>query len=222
MIEINRDSVSTQVHRYLRDRIVHGELMRGTRLVEVDVAAELGVSRTPVREALWQLRSMNLVRKTAGGGYEVTDIRQELVDILDIRAALEAHAVRRAVERVDDAQIARIADICDRMERLPASAADQRAELNQSFHETLVSAAGNRRLLHMVSDYQSYFSVAQPMFDEGFVQRTQQDHRDILEALRARNADRAAELVTSHILGAAEFLKRTTTSPSAQTPGKES
>ena len=59
------------------------------------------------------------------------------------------------------------------------------------------------------------------MFDEVFVQRTQQDHRDILQALRARDADRAADLVTRHILGAAEFLKRATVNLSAQMAHEE-
>ena len=213
MMQIVRDRVSSQVHRYLRDKIVRGELGEGTRLVEIEIAAELGVSRTPVREALWQLRSMDLVRPIANGGYEVTDIRRELLDILDVRAALEAYAVRRAAERIGDAQLGELARVCESMERLPFAAAEQRAALNRHFHEALVGAAGNGRLLRMVNEYQDYFVVAQPLFDAAFVQRTQREHREILEALEARDPDRTAERVIGHILGAADFLKADHTGP---------
>jgi DNA-binding GntR family transcriptional regulator len=208
MTHIVRDRVSSQVHRYLRDRIVQGELPEGTRLVEVEIASELKVSRTPVREALWQLRSMELVRQAGNGGYEVADVRRELVNILDIRAALEAHAVRRAAERISDAELAGLAQTCARMERLPFSEFEERAALNREFHEALVGAAGNERLLRMVTDYQSYFVVAQPLFDAAFIRRTQREHRQIVDALAARDGERAAALVGEHVLGAADFLNR--------------
>jgi DNA-binding GntR family transcriptional regulator len=208
MTHIVRDRVSSQVHRYLRDKIVQGEYSEGTRLVEVDVASELGVSRTPVREALWQLRSMDLVRQAGTGGYEVTDVRRELANILEIRAALEAHAVRRAVERISEAELGELAQVCARMERLPFARSEDRAALNREFHEALVRAAGNERLLRMVTDYQSYFVVAQPLFDAPFIRRTQREHREIVDSLAARDADRASRLVTEHVLGAAEFLTR--------------
>jgi DNA-binding GntR family transcriptional regulator len=105
---IVKNKISDQVQRYLRGKIVKGEIPEGARLVEVEISAELGVSRTPVREALWHLSSMHLVRRLANGGYEVGNVRRELVDILDIRAALECHAARKAAEAIDDAQIADI------------------------------------------------------------------------------------------------------------------
>ncbi|MEA2935315.1 MAG: hypothetical protein QOD74_1961 [Variibacter sp.] len=208
MTQIVRDRVSSQVHRYLRDRIVQGDLPEGTRLIELDIAAELGVSRTPVREALWQLRSMELVRQVGSGGYEVSDVRRELADILDIRAALEAHAVRCAAARISDSEVASLEHICARLERVPFERIEDRAALNLQFHEALVGAAGNGRLLRMVTDYQSYFSVAQPLFDADFLERSQREHREIVGALRARDSERAAKVVTAHVLGAAEFLKK--------------
>jgi DNA-binding GntR family transcriptional regulator len=207
MTEIVRDRVSDQVHRYLRDKIIDGKFEEGRRLVEVEIASELGVSRTPVREALWQLRSMHLVRSVGTAGYEVTNIRQELADVLDIRAALEAHAVRKAAAAVTREQLENLTNICDRMEKLSPGASAERAELNRCFHEELIRARGNRRLLQMVGEYQDYFTVAQPMFDKSFIARTQREHRQILDALRVRDGDKAAELITQHILGAAKFLQ---------------
>lgn len=207
MNQIVRDRVSAQVHRYLRDKIIDGEFSEGKRLVEVDIAAELGVSRTPVREALWQLRSMNLIRSIGTSGYEVTNVKRELLDILDIRAALEAHAVRRAATLISDEQIGHIGEICGEMEALPFEITSRRGELNRLFHEELIKASGNERLLNMVSDYQGYFSVAQPLFDKKFIAKTQREHREILAALKERNGNKAAQLITDHVLGAAAFLR---------------
>lgn len=214
MNQIVRDRVSAQVHRYLRDKIIDGEFSEGKRLVELDIAAELGVSRTPVREALWQLRSMNLIR-SIGTGYEVTNVKRELLEILDIRAALEAHAVRRAATAIDNAQISRISEICTEMEALAFDAVAKRGELNRLFHEELVKASGNERLLNMVSDYQGYFTVAQPLFDKKFITKTQREHRDILAALKERDGGKAAQLIVEHVLGAAEFLREGVAVPAA-------
>lgn len=214
MNQIVRDRVSAQVHRYLRDKIIDGEFSEGKRLVELDIAAELGVSRTPVREALWQLRSMNLIR-SIGTGYEVTNVKRELLEILDIRAALEAHAVRRAATAIDNAQISRISEICAEMEALAFDAVAKRGELNRLFHEELVKASGNERLLNMVSDYQGYFTVAQPLFDKKFITKTQREHRGILAALKERDGGKAAQLIVEHVLGAAEFLREGVAVPAA-------
>ena len=93
---ISRERVFSQVHRYLRDKILRGEYARGERPIETDIAAELNVSRTPVRGALILLQGQDLASTLDGGGCVVTDPHQQLFDILDIRIALEAHAVAAA------------------------------------------------------------------------------------------------------------------------------
>lgn len=203
---IVKDRVSDQVHRYLRDKIIDGEFGEGKRLIEVDIAAELGVSRTPVREALWQLRSMNLIRQV-GTGYEVSNVKRELLEILEVRAALESYAVRRAAKLITKEQLTVLAETCDKMEQLPFGATEQRARCNRRFHEELIRAAGNERLMNLVRDYQDYFTVVQPLFDEKFIARTQREHRAILAALRQGDDEKAAASVTQHVLGAAKFLE---------------
>jgi len=215
---IVKNKVSDQVQSYLRGKIVQGEIAEGTRLVEVEIAAQLGVSRTPVREALWHLRSMDLVRRLENGGYEVGNVRRELVDILDIRAALECHAARKAASIIDDAHLAEMAGICERMEALPFEQFEKRAELNRRFHNALIHASGNRPLSRLVGEYYEYFEVAQPLFDKALVKETQREHRDILDALRSRDPDRASDVVARHILGAAQFLAGSIESNSKRKP----
>lgn len=200
MVEaITRESVASQVQRHLRNRILLGDYPEGTRLIETELAAELQVSRTPVREALVSLQGKDLVRSLKTGGYVVCDLRAELVDILELRTALETYAVRKAVPRITDEEIDAIEALCDQMEAVSPKRAEQRAELNRKFHEALVSAAGNRRLVKLVGEYQDYFAVAQPLFDPEFSRRTQQEHRDIVAAIRRRDARAASELVETHI-----------------------
>jgi DNA-binding GntR family transcriptional regulator len=159
------------------------------------------------------LKSMDLIRSVGATGYEVTNVKQELLNILDIRAALEAHAVRRAAGVIGRGQLARIAQFCDEMEQLPFEASDKRSKLNRQYHEEIIRASGNKRLLRLVSDYEEYFSVAQPLFDKNFIIGTQREHRAILDALNDRDGDNAAELIVQHILGAAKFLQGGSASP---------
>ena len=148
MIEsITRESVASQVQRHLRNRILLGEYPTGTRLIETELAEDLKVSRTPIREALVSLQEKDLVRALKAGGYVVCDMREELIDILELRIALETYAVRKAVDRITDEEIDAIESLCDEMEKIEPERSQERAELNRKFHEALVSAAGNRRLV---------------------------------------------------------------------------
>ena len=221
MTLIVRERVSSQVQRYLRDKIIQGELQEGMRLIETDIAAELNVSRTPVREALVLLQSKDLVRALDGGGYEVRDFRRELIDILDVRGALESHAARKVAGLADGKLIGRLSAICTAMEALPAKAIDRRAKLNREFHETLVGAAGNPRLVGIVNDYQEYFSAAQKLFDPEYIARTQREHREIVAALEGRDADEAARIVAAHIAGAGAIIAGASAGETPKAGGSE-
>lgn len=203
---IARERVFSQVHRYLRDKILRGEYPQGTRLIETDIAGELNVSRTPVREALVLLQGQDLVSTIESGGFVVADPRQQLSEILDIRVALETHAIAKAVQRFDEGDIARLEGICADMEALRVDEFAARADLNRQFHETLVGAAHNRRLAKMVVSYQDYFNVIQPLFDSEAIHKTQAEHRAITDALRRRDSATATRLVAEHIMNSGELI----------------
>lgn len=203
---IARESVFVQVHRYIRDRILRGYYPEGARLIESSIAAELNISRTPVREALVLLVGQDLVRTVDGGGFAVGDVRLQLQDILDIRVALESHAVAAAAANMSEDEIAQLESLCARMEALPSQEIEERADLNRKFHETLISASHNRRLVKMVGDYQDYFRIAQPLFDPEAIRRTQSEHRAITQALRDRDIEKAKRLVAEHIRNAGAHI----------------
>ncbi len=203
---IARESVFSQVHRYIRDKILRGQYPEGTRLFENSIAAELNISRTPVREALVLLVGQDLVRTLEGGGFVVGDVRQQLLDILDIRVALESHAVAGAAAEIGSNEIALLESLCRDMEALPPEEIDRRADLNRKFHETLIGASRNRRLVKMVGEYQDYFRIAQPLFDPEAIRRTQAEHRAITKALRERDIESAKRLVAEHIRNAGAHI----------------
>lgn len=206
MTVIVRERVSMQVERHLRNKIAQGVLPAGSRLIEEEIAAELNVSRTPVREALVLLQGKDLVRSVKGGGYEVRDFRRELLDMLDVRIALETHAVRKIASRQNGGLITELKSLCQAMEALPRRAVEERAALNRKFHELLIGAAGNPRLVRIVNDYQEYFTAAQRLFDPKFIERTEREHREIVAALAAGDANKVSRAVAEHIEGAGEFI----------------
>ena len=205
---IARERVFSQVHRYLRDKILRGEYPQGARLIETEIAAELNVSRTPVREALVLLQGQDLVSTIESGGFVVADPHQQMSDILDVRIALETHAVAKAVQRFDGNDIARLEGICGDMEALRVDEIAPRAELNRKFHETLVGAAHNRRLAKMVVSYQDYFHVIQPLYDAESIRKTQAEHRAITDALRRRDGATATRLVAEHITNSGKLIAK--------------
>ncbi len=205
---IARERVFSQVYRYIRARILRGEYPEGTRLIETSIAAELNISRTPVREALVLLQGRGLVGTLDSGGFVVGNARQQLIDILDIRVALECHAVTKAAPHISEEEIDRLDQLCGAMEAIEPAETDLRAELNRRFHETLVGASHNGRLVKMVSDYQDYFQIAQPLFDPEIIRRTQAEHRAITEAMRRHDADLASRLVGEHIRNAGAHVTR--------------
>jgi len=204
--EVSRERIADQVHRYLQNRIIRQDLREGARLIETEISAELGVSRTPVREAFLRLQSSNLIEPLSKGGYSVGNLLVELQNLLEIRVALEGYAVGKAASSIKKKEIAKLEAFCGRMESLPKDAATGRAALNQQFHETIISAARNPRLVKMVNEYQGYFAVAQGLFTEETIRRAEEEHRGIIAALKEGNAQRAVNAVMSHISRAGEHI----------------
>jgi len=186
------ERVSDQVYRRLRQSILHGEIAPGARLRETEIAENLAVSRTPVREAISRLIGDRLVRELSAGGVEVVDTRAEMEEIYAIREALEVCAVGLAASRIDGAQL-------EQLERLLATAEatsylqhGRRADLNETFHLTIADAARAPRLAALIAEFREFFLnsswLSQQTEDDA--RKALGDHRVIIDALR--NGDRAA------------------------------
>ena len=199
---LNRNA-SDAAAELIRTAILDGSLPPGARLKEEELASELGISRTPVREALRILRTDGLLQSSPNQGstvrtYEIDD----LDELYRLRALLEGFAARRAARSITDEQIATLRESCQRFSSLTAE--DNLKELvaeNLLFHNTVVAAAGSARLADMVRSvielplvYRSYiwYSPTQKHSSE-------HSHELLTDALADRDADRAELVMRAHI-----------------------
>lgn len=203
-------SLREQIVRRLRQAIVAGEIPARTRLREPELAAQLGVSRTPLREAIRQLEAEGLVNAVPRVGTFVSEVHpRDVEDTYAIRAVLEGLAARQAAESVDPAKAGRLRAILSELER---KTADFRVyhEAAGRFHEAILALSGNQRLQAMyqsltnqVARFRS-LSLAVPQRPEVSFR----EHRRIATAiLRGRGAE-AERLMRSHIEGARVILRQ--------------
>jgi len=194
----------------IRDAIADGRLEPGQRLKEEELARELGISRTPVREALLVLQTEGLLEGAPNRGATVrTYEAEDLDDLYQLRAVLEGFAARLAAARISVEDVGRLRESCERFVALRAEA--DVAELvreNVLFHDLILEAAGSERLTQMVRTviqlplvYRSYYwySPEQKLISEHY-------HRQLTSALAGRDAERAEIVMKEHVLEARDFL----------------
>ena len=197
------DSVD-RVYRTASQRAINWRFPPGERINEVALARELGVSRTPVREALNRLASDGFVRFVPNRGFLARDLTPELVrDLYELRAAIEVAAVRLACERASDEGIAKLARAWNTAtENASARRLDRLTTADEAFHRGVSRLSGNEQLeatLERVNAQIRYFRhVDQESPDR--LQRTHLEHAQVLEYLARRDARRAGDLVERHIV----------------------
>jgi DNA-binding GntR family transcriptional regulator len=205
-----RSNLREQIKDVILQRILDGDYEPGARLVETRIAHELGVSQAPVREALRDLEQLGCIVHEPFRGCSVRAFSaEELLEAFPVRAALEALAARLAAERITEAELLELADLVETM-RAAAERGDahDQSQANAQFHATIVRAARNATLERQWSFLEpfsrTYISVSQPGLD---LRALSDRHITILDALRARNGDAAAEAMHQHLMDAAELLR---------------
>jgi len=194
------------VYRALRDQILTGALVPLTRLVELQVAQQFAVSRTPVREALKRLIAEGLVVGDSLRGMVVRDVDPaEVEDIYIIREVLDGLAARLAASRASESDLTRLHLL---MELMDESAAAQRWEavvqINIKFHEVLYTAAGNERLTLIGRSLQDAVRRYSPraLSDPDRVAAVLKEHAEIVRAIEARQLEAAEVSARSHLAAA--------------------
>lgn len=200
----------------LRHLILVGEYSPEERLVEERVAERLGVSRTPVRQALTMLEAEGLVEMAVNKGAMVTSFSAEEVwDVYDLRAVLEGHAARRAAGDIHEDELGRLRDLAGEMEGiLPELSPDHEGEVrrlvacNQEFHGTIVRASRNARLEKLVGRTVQVPLVFKAFFWYGPEDRAISNHyhRQIVRALAARDGERAEIIMREHVYEGRDFV----------------
>ena len=197
-----------RVYAELRQRILDGTYAQGARLGEADLADGLGVSRTPVREALRRLGSEGLLSTLPNKGARVrTWTASELGDITDLRALLEGHAAARAATRVTEDDLRTMEDLVSRMEAATQEEAatpdiDLITELNGAFHGAIITAAGNSLLPELMRSLIHVPVVSRTfrLYSPARMRLSMRQHRDVLDALTARDPAWAEAVMRVHIL----------------------
>jgi DNA-binding GntR family transcriptional regulator len=203
-------NASAAASEVIREAIIEGRLAPGQRLKEEELARELGISRTPVREALLILESEGLVESVPKRGASVRSYAlDDLDDMYQLRALLEGYAAHRAATRISPEAVGLLEQSCARFDRLRAE--DDLLDLvkeNLFFHNVILEAAASDRLTQMVRKvieiplvYKSYFwySPQQKLISEHY-------HRQLTLALGGGDADRAELIMKEHVLEARDFL----------------
>jgi DNA-binding GntR family transcriptional regulator len=209
-------TVSGLVAERLRAQIVAGELESGTKLRQVEIARRFGVSTTPVREALAALQREGLVRLHPQRGAVVfVPTVEDLREHYEIRAALEALAAARTAERFEERWAAPLETWLDEMQTGPP--AMRYLELNQRFHTQLYEHCGRPRLVEMIAGLRdassAYLHIYRATADFP-VARLDAEHRRILAACMARDAEEAAAATREHLQNTVEHVASRLEQPS--------
>lgn len=191
------------VFETLREAIIKGDLAPGERLMEVQVAEELGVSRTPVREAIRKLELDGLVIMVPRKGAYVADISmRDLSDVFEVRRALEGLAAELAADRATDEEIEELERMLVRIsESIEENRVRDTVELDTQFHEMLYAASRNERLRGILSQLreQIHRFRLQSWTRPGRARVALEEHRGIVEAVAERNPELAKKRATEHI-----------------------
>ena len=196
---VSKDApIRAELRRIVRERIVEGELAPGTRIKESRLAEELGTSRTPLREALINLEQEGFVRSELAHGFSVEPLSgREMRETYPILWTLEVLALRSSGNAVY-ALLEKLSAINTALTN--SMAAEERLRLDAQWHETLLSRCPNRRLNGMISNLRTAVRRYEHLFmsDAELVSESVSQHEQINEALRARNVERAAEILTEN------------------------
>lgn len=201
-------SLRVKVFNLLESAIINGEYCDGDSLNEIKLSQTLGVSRTPVREALMQLELEGLVKTIPNKGATVTGFSlKDILDIYTIRIEVEGLASKLCAENITDDEIKALEKIVD-LQEFYMSKFDTSLlwQLDGEFHKIIYECSKNRPLKSMLTSYHNYIQRARDMSmrAKGRAEKTIAEHRAILNAIENHDGALAAKLTTEHVMRAKE------------------
>jgi len=195
--------LNQKVYRILKAEIIEGSLKPGTKLLENNIAKQLGISRTPIREALRELAAEGFVKMNPNQGVVVSNASVEDVqEVLQIRGVLEGLAARLATKMINEEEIKELEKYQKRMEYY-TNKDDVLAfsEMDTEFHELILNICGNNRLIQIrknLSDQAHRYQI-RSLSVPGRLKYSLKEHQEIVEALKRKNPEQADRLSQKHI-----------------------
>lgn len=210
--QVQNQSLSEIIFRQLEAMIMSGNIKPGERINESQLSNLLGVSRAPIREALRSLEKCGILEMRAKKGMFVRDIEvQEVEELYDIRAALDALAGEKAAESIDEERLKVLEKLMDEMS-LCVDANDHNAyyKVNIAFHTAIVEQTGNKNLLMTYEGICKRMSLFRrvSLSLPGQLSVSLDRHRKILDAIKSKDSQKTAALNKIHTLGAKDVLLR--------------
>ena len=200
-----RPQLSDDVARLIRARIFDGTYAAGAYIRLELLAAELGISVTPVREALFALRAEGLIDQQPRRGFRVLPVTgRDVTDVANVQAHVGGELAARAAVRITDEQVHELAEIQASLEQAYAGDDHERTvRLNHEFHRAINVAAGSPKLAQMMSQITRYAPEAVFPAIDGWPKQSMKDHRRILSALAAHDENRARAAMSDHLAAGA-------------------
>ena len=199
-----RKSLGEDVYDHLKQAIIDEDIEPGARLVENRIARMLGISRTPLREALHKLEREDWIEKMPSGGFKVMTLsREDIEETFGIRAVLESYAARLAAEKHRSSDLLPLEKVMKKFQDcLEKKWTAPLPDINTEFHDLLYAMSDSPKLIKMINQLRAQISRYRHIIlkQEDFAAASFRDHADMLTAMRQRDADRVEALVRTHIL----------------------
>jgi len=199
-----RRSLGQDVFDYLKNAIIDQTIEPGARLVESKIADMLGISRTPLREALHKLEREDWIEKNPSGGFQVVTLtKDDIEQTFGIRSVLEAYAARLAAENHKSKDLIPIEKkmkefkIC-----LETKDSDKLQKINTQFHDLLYALSKSPKLIKMINQLRAQISIFRQIIlkQDEYAHKSNEDHVKMLAAIKNRDGERVEQLVRNHII----------------------
>lgn len=211
--KVTSETLADRAYNAISDAIVRGELPAGARISEAALALRFQIGRGPLREALRRLEGRRLVVVKPNAGARVASLSaRDVIELFEIREILEARACQLATERMLDSEIDALEMLLDAHDRDPESGrATSRSAKAPDLHTAIIRGSKNNQLINLLCGELSDLLRVYRVKSSGEAGRTEaafREHREIVEAMRQRDAERAALLIGRHIRKARNNLLR--------------
>lgn len=212
MEEKRTQSIADNVFSEIENRILVGAIAKNSLITELKLCEQFGVSRTPVREALQRLKQEGLVEESGKGAIVVGITEEDIDDIYEVRARIEGLAGARCAERISKDELSKLAETVALQEFYAQRvAADKLRNLDSEFHRLIFSYCGSRTLETLLLELHRKVKLVRRVSVENPTRAKEAvgEHRAILEAIAARDAEAVERLIAQHIRNAKENIEKT-------------
>lgn len=205
-------SIADQIFEQLERDILTGKYPRGEMLSELRLSTELGVSRTPIREAIRRLEQEHILEDTGRGVVVVGISREDMLDMYEIRLRIEGMAAGRAAVRISDEELAGMREVLELqrfyIEKPDSDNSDQIKNLDSDFHELLYKSSGSKALYDTLSSLHKKMTKYRraSVRNHSRAVHSLAEHMAILEALTAHDGDLAEKLTIQHVINARDSM----------------